>query len=48
MESTERDLIHKLLLWGVLTLRSHFAVVLWHLWLLVRVEPSTPRLLAAC
>lgn len=36
MESTERELIDKLLFWGTPTLLAHFAVVQWHLWLLVR------------
>jgi O-antigen ligase len=45
MASTERDLIHRLLLTGTPMLLAHFAVVLWHLCLLVRVEPSTPTLM---
>jgi hypothetical protein len=38
------DSMRKLLLWGALVVLAHFVVVLWHLVLLVKVQPSIPTL----
>jgi hypothetical protein len=35
MAYTERDISHRVLLTGTPILLAHFAVVLWHRWLLV-------------
>jgi hypothetical protein len=35
----------KVLMWSVPVVTGHFLVVVWHLWLLVRVQPGTPRFL---
>jgi hypothetical protein len=37
--------MRKLLQWSAPVIVGHFFVVLWHLWLLVRVQASTPRFL---
>lgn len=37
--------MRNLLRWSVPVIVGHFVVVLWHLWLLDRVQPSTPRFL---
>lgn len=34
----------RLLLWGALVVAAHFMVVLWHLVVLIRVQPSFPML----
>jgi hypothetical protein len=35
----------KVLMWSVPVVMGHFLVVVWHLWLLVRVQPGTPSFL---
>ncbi len=44
MEQKEPHFFLKLLFFGTAILLSHFAVVIWHLLLLVKVQPSTPTL----
>jgi hypothetical protein len=43
MEPTNADSTRKLLLWSALIVLGHFVAVVWHLLLLVKVQPSTPR-----
>lgn len=43
METTKPDFTHRLLLWATVIAVGHFVVVLGHLWLVVRVQPSFPR-----
>ena len=43
MEPTNADSTRKLLLWSALIVLGHFVAVIWHLLLLVKVQPSTPR-----
>jgi len=43
MEPTSADSTRKLLLWSVPIVLGHFVAVIWHLVLLVKVQPSTPR-----
>jgi hypothetical protein len=43
MEPTNADSTRKLLLWSALVVLGHFVAVIWHLLLLVKVQPSTPR-----
>jgi hypothetical protein len=43
MGTTKPDFIHRLLLWAILITLCHFVVVLGHLWLVVRIQPSFPR-----
>jgi len=43
MEPTNADSTRKLLLWSVPIVLGHFVAVIWHLLLLVKVQPSTPR-----
>jgi hypothetical protein len=42
MEPTHADSTQKLLLWRAPIVLGHFVAVIWHLFLLVRVQPSTP------
>lgn len=44
MEPTNADSTRKLLLWCAPIVLGHFVAVIWHLFLLVKVQPSTPRL----
>ena len=44
MEATS-DSGGTLLLWSIFVVLGHFAVVIWHLFLLVRVQPNTPGFL---
>ena len=44
MEPTNEDSTRKLLLWSVPIVLGHFVAVIWHLLLLVKVQPNTPRL----
>ena len=44
MEPTNADSTRKLLLWSAAIVLGHFVAVIWHLLLLVKVQPSTPRL----
>jgi hypothetical protein len=43
MEPTHADSTRKLLLWSALVVLGHFVAVIWHLLLLVKVQPGTPR-----
>jgi hypothetical protein len=43
MEPTNPDSTRKLLLWSVPIVLGHFVAVIWHLFLLVKVQPGTPR-----
>jgi hypothetical protein len=43
VERRRPDIIQRLLFWGALIVASHFFVVLEHLWLVVRTQPSFPR-----
>jgi hypothetical protein len=43
MEPTNADSTRKLLLWSAPIVLDHFVAVIWHLWLLVKVQPNTPR-----
>jgi hypothetical protein len=43
MEPTNADSTRKLLLWSAPIVLGHFVAVIWHLSLLVKVQPSTPR-----
>jgi len=43
MEPTHADSTRKLLHWSTLIVVGHFIAVIWHLLLLVKVQPSTPR-----
>ncbi len=44
MEQSETHFFRKLLFLGTAILLSHFALVIWHLLLLVKVQPSMPTL----
>ena len=44
MEPTNADSTRKLLLWSAPIVLGHFVAVIWHLLLLVKVQPGTPRL----
>jgi hypothetical protein len=43
MEPKNADSTRKLLLWSAPIVLGHFVAVIWHLWLLVKVQPNTPR-----
>lgn len=43
MEPTNADSTRKLLLWSAPIVLGHFVAVIWHLLLLVKVQPSAPR-----
>jgi hypothetical protein len=43
MEPTNADSTRKLLLWSAPIVLGHFVAVIWHLSLLVKVQPGTPR-----
>jgi hypothetical protein len=43
METTRPDFIHRLLLWATVAALGNLVVVLGHLWLVVRIEPSFPK-----
>jgi len=43
MEPTNENSTRKLLLWSLPIVLGHFVAVMWHLLLLVKVQPSTPR-----
>jgi hypothetical protein len=43
LEPTNADSTRKLLLWSASIVLGYFVAVLWHLLLLVKVQPSTPR-----
>ena len=43
MEPTNADSTRKLFLWSAPIVLGHFVAVLWHLFLLVKVQPGTPR-----
>ena len=43
METTKPDFIHRLLLWATVASLGNFVVVLGHLWLVVRIQPSFPK-----
>ena len=43
MEPTNANSTRKLLLWSLPIVLGHFVAVIWHLLLLVKVQPSTPR-----
>src|SRR5215472_10508263 len=43
MEPTKADSTRKLLIWSVPIVVGHLVAVIWHLLLLVKVQPSTPR-----
>jgi hypothetical protein len=45
MQAMENSMARRLLSWSVPVVLGHFLVVLWHLFLLVKVEPNTPRFL---
>ena len=45
MEQEEADLIPKLVVLGALVVIAHFAIVIWHFVLLVRVRLSPPRIM---
>ena len=45
MKAPEEVSRRKVLMWSVPVVTGHFLVVVWHLWLLVRVEPGTPSFL---
>ena len=45
MKASEEVSRRKVLMWAVPVVTGHFLVVVWHLWLLVRVQPGTPRVL---
>ncbi|HYM74429.1 MAG TPA: hypothetical protein VE377_00500 [Candidatus Dormibacteraeota bacterium] len=45
MQQRERVHTRRLLLWAAPLVVGHFVVVLWHLFLLVKVEPNTPHIL---
>lgn len=42
MEEPQADFIRKLLPFATFVVLGHFAVVIWHLFLLLKVQPSTP------
>jgi hypothetical protein len=44
MEQEKTNLIPKLLPFATFVVLGHFVVVIWHLLLLVKVQPSTPRI----
>jgi hypothetical protein len=43
LEPAKRRFGRTLLAWGTLVIPAHFAVVIWHLTLLVKVQPEFPR-----
>ena len=43
MVPTNADSTRKLLVWSAPIVLGHFVAVIWHLLLLVKVQPSTPR-----
>ena len=45
MKAQEEVSRQKVLMWSVPVVMGHFLVVVWHLWLLVRVQPGTPSFL---
>lgn len=45
MELAKGGPTQKLFLWSALVVGAHFLGVLWHLALLVKVQPSTPKFL---
>jgi fumarate reductase subunit C len=45
VHSTENPFTRRLLVWSAPVVVGHFLVVLWHLFLLVKVDPNTPRFL---
>lgn len=45
MQATENTHTRPVLRWVVPLVVGHFLVVLWHLFLLVKVEPNTPQIL---
>ena len=45
MKAQEEVSRRKVLMWSVPVVMGHFLVVVWHLWLLVRVQPGTPSFL---
>ncbi len=45
MRATERVSRRRLLLWSTPIVTGHLLVVIWHLVLLVQVQPATPRFL---
>jgi len=45
MQQMDTSVGRRLLRWGVAVVGAHFLLVLWHLLLLLTVEPNTPRLL---
>jgi len=47
MELTKSNSARKLLLWSVPIVIGHFVAVVWHLLLLVKVQPGTPGFLPA-
>lgn len=44
MEETRPDSPRKLLVWGAAIIGGHFLAVVWHLVLVVKVQPNFPRL----
>ena len=44
MPARTTDLQRRLLLWGMPIVFAHYAVVIWHVTLLVKVRPSFPQL----
>lgn len=45
MKAPEEVSRRQLLMWSAPVVTAHFLVVVWHLWLLVRVQPGTPSFL---
>ena len=43
MQPTNADSTRKLLLWSAPIVLGHFVAVIWHLLLLVKVQPDTPK-----
>ena len=43
MDTTRPEFFHRLLLWATAIALGHFIVILVHLWLVVRIQPSFPR-----
>jgi hypothetical protein len=45
MEATEKSSTRRILIWSVPIVLAHFLAVVWHLLLLVKVQPDTPGFL---
>jgi hypothetical protein len=44
MDATRSDFTQPLLFWGTVIVLGHFVAVVWHLYLVLRLQPHFPRL----